>query len=134
MCIRDRNGTIGILHDSSNVEVAPDTKEKERVRMIADLFYNRIILDTACKGEFPGALIPLLRESGMDTKYIRFEDMLVFQQGKVDFLGMNVYNRFYITDYSAGKTEVFHNNKGAGSNAKEGIRIKDCLLYTSRCV
>ena len=38
---------------------------------------------------------------------------------------MNVYNRFYITDYSAGKTEVFHNNKGAGSNAKEGIRIKD---------
>lgn len=119
------NGTIGIVHDSSNVEVAPDTKEKERVRMIADLFYNRIILDTACKGEFPGALIPLLREYGMDTKYIRFEDMLVFQQGKVDFLGMNVYNRFYITDYSAGETEVFHNNKGAGSNAKEGIRIKD---------
>ena len=93
--------------------------------MIADLFYNRIILDTACKGEFPGALISLLREYGIDTSYIKFEDMLVFLQGKVDFLGLNVYNRFYITDYSAGETEVFHNNKGAGSNAKEGIRIRD---------
>ena len=70
-------------------------------------------------------IIPLLRKYGIDTSYIKFEDMLVFLQGKVDFLGLNVYNRFYITDYSAGETEVFHNNKGAGSNAKEGIRIRD---------
>lgn len=117
-------GRIGIVHDSSNVETAPGTKEPDRIRLIADLFYNKLILDTAVRGELPGGLIPLLRENGIDTSYIRFEDSLIFQKGKVDFLGLNVYNRFYITDYSEGETEVFHNNKGTGSKAKEGIRIK----------
>lgn len=119
------DGKIGIVHDSSNVELAPDAKEKERIKLIADLFYNRIILDTAMKGELPGSLIPLLREYQIETSFIKFEDMLTFQKGIIDFLGLNVYNRFYITDYTEGETEVFHNNKGAGSNAKEGIRIRD---------
>lgn len=119
------DGQIGIVHDSSNVETAPGSRRPERIKMIADLFYNRVILDTALKGEMPGALIPLLREYGVDTEFIRFEDALIFEKGRVDFLGLNVYNRFYITDYSEGETEVFHNNRGAGSQAKEGIRIKD---------
>lgn len=118
------DGKIGIVHDSSNVEVAPEAKEKERIRTIADLFYNKIILDTAIKGELPGALVPFLRENNLETSYIKFEDALIFQASKVDFIGMNVYNRMYITDYTEGETEVFHNNKGAGSKAKEGIRIK----------
>lgn len=119
------NGEIGIVHDSSNVETAPGTKEPEKVKLIADLFYNRLILDTAILGRLPGELIPLLREYGIDTAFIRFEDALVFAKDRVDFLGLNVYNRFYVTDYSAGETEVFHNNRGAGSAAKEGIRIKN---------
>ena len=118
-------GEIGIVHDSSNVEVAPQTKQPERIKAIADLFYNRVILDGAILGELPGGLIPWLRENDIDTSYIRFEDTLTLAQGKVDFLGLNVYNRFYITDYTEGETEVFHNNKGAGSTAKEGIRIKN---------
>ena len=143
-----QDGRIGIVHDSSNVEVAPQTKDPQRIRMIADLFYNKLILDCAIKGELPGTLLPWLNENGIDTSYVRFEDALTLAEGKVDFLGLNVYNRFYITDYSEGETEVFHNNRGAGSAAKEGIRIKNwyettidpstkrnlCLLYTSRCV
>lgn len=123
-------GVIGIVHDSSNVEIAPGTKEPEKIRMIADLFYNRLILDTAIRGELPGALIPLLREYGIDESYIKFGDILIFQSGKIDFLGLNVYNRYYITDYSGGETEVFHNNKGAGTKTKEGIRIKDWFETT----
>lgn len=118
-------GQIGIVHDSSNVETAPEARHPEKIRMIADLFYNRLILDTAINGELPGNLIPLLRESSIDTSYIQFDDALTFAVARVDFLGLNVYNRFYITDYTEGETEVFHNNRGAGSNAKEGIRIKD---------
>ncbi|WP_195395242.1 glycoside hydrolase family 1 protein [Holdemania sp. 1001302B_160321_E10] len=120
-----QDGRIGIVHDSSNVEVAPQTKDPQRIRMIADLFYNKLILDCAIKGELPGTLLPWLNENGIDTSYVRFEDALTLAEGKVDFLGLNVYNRFYITDYSEGETEVFHNNRGAGSAAKEGIRIKD---------
>lgn len=119
------DGQIGIVHDSSNVELAPDAKQPERIKIIADLFYNSIILDTAIKGELPGFLIPLLRENNIETSYIKFEDAVDFARAKIDFLGLNVYNRMYLTDYTEGETEVFHNNKGAGSKTKEGIRIKD---------
>lgn len=119
------DGHIGVVHDSSNVELAPNTNEPQKIKMMADLFYRDIILDTAIKGALPGSLIPFLREQHIDTSYIRFEDAIAFANGKVDFLGLNVYNRMYLTDYSAGKTEVFHNNKGAGSKKKEGIRVKD---------
>ena len=117
-------GQIGIVHDSSNVEIAPGTKEPEKVRLLGDLFYNRLILDTSIKGELPGELIPLLRENGIENDYIKLDDALIFAKGKVDYIGMNVYNRMYLTDWSEGETEVFHNNRGAGSKAKEGMRIK----------
>ena len=117
-------GQIGIVHDSSNVEIAPGTKEPGKVRLLGDLFYNRLILDTSIKGELPGELIPLLRENGIENDYIKLDDALIFAKGKVDYIGMNVYNRMYLTDWSEGETEVFHNNRGAGSKAKEGMRIK----------
>ena len=85
-------GQIGIVHDSSNVEIAPGTKEPEKVRLLGDLFYNRLILDTSIKGELPGELIPLLRENGIENDYIKLDDALTFAKGKVDFIGMNVYN------------------------------------------
>ncbi|MBQ3384013.1 MAG: family 1 glycosylhydrolase [Erysipelotrichaceae bacterium] len=124
------DGMIGIVHDNSNVDLAPETKEKEKIRIIANLFYNDLVLDTALKGTLPGNLIPFLQENGIDWSYIRFEDAVTFEKGKSDFLGLNVYNRMYLTDYSEGETEVFHNNRGAGSKKKEGIRIKNWFETT----
>ena len=40
-------GQIGIVHDSSNVEIAPGTKEPEKVRLLGYLIYKRLILDTS---------------------------------------------------------------------------------------
>lgn len=82
---------------------APGTKEPEKVRLLGDLFYNRLILDTSIKGELPGELIPLLRENGIENDYIKLDDALTFAKGKVDFIGMNVYNRMYLTDWSQGE-------------------------------
>ena len=117
----NQDGRIGIVHDSSNVEVAPQTKHPQRIRMIADLFYNKLILDCAIKGELPGALLPWLNENGIDTSYVRFEIRRPWREGK-SVAGLNVYNRFYITDYSEGETEVFHNNRSADQSA-EGIPV-----------
>jgi beta-glucosidase/6-phospho-beta-glucosidase/beta-galactosidase len=117
-------GSIGVVHDSSNVDVAAGTREPAHVRLIADLFYNRLVLDTSIKGTLPGNLIPFLRENGIDSSYIRFEDTLTFEKGTIDWLGMNVYNRMYVTDCSNGESEVFHNNLGARAKTKEGIRLK----------
>ena len=124
------DGIIGVVHDNSNVDLAPGTKEKEKIKIMADLFYNDIVLDPALAGKLPGNLIPFLQENGIDYSYIKFEDAVTFQKGKSDFLGLNVYNRMYLTDYSEGETEVFHNNKGAASKKKEGIRIKNWFETT----
>ena len=124
------DGVIGVVHDNSNVELSPETKEKEKIKIMADLFYNDIVLDPALAGKMPGNLIPFLQENGIDWSYIRFEDAVTFEKGKSDFLGLNVYNRMYLTDYSEGETEVFHNNRGAGSKKKEGIRIKNWFETT----
>ena len=41
------------MHDSSNVEIAPGTREPEKVRLLGDLFYNRLVLDTSIKASCP---------------------------------------------------------------------------------
>lgn len=124
------NGQIGVVHDNSNVELPPETKNKDMIKMRGDMFYNAITLDGALKGAIPGALILMLQEANLDTSYMLFEDSIAFANGKVDFLGLNVYNRFYLTDYSCGDTEIFHNNLGSKSQSKEGIRIKNWFETT----
>jgi len=118
-------GKIGVVHDNSNVELAPQTIAKDMIKLRGDMFYNSLTLDGAMKGVLPASLVLMLQEAGIDTSYMKFEDSIAFSKGKIDFLGLNVYNRFYLTDYSEGETEVFHNNLGAKSKMKEGIRIKD---------
>lgn len=118
------DGTIGVVHDSSNVEIAPGTRRPELIKRKADLFYNLVTLDTAVKGELPEDFVPFLEANEIDHSFVCPEDKETFRRGTVDFLGMNVYNRMYLTDYSEGPTEVFHNNRGAGSKTKEGIRVE----------
>ncbi|MBE6828832.1 glycoside hydrolase family 1 protein [Caproiciproducens sp. R1] len=119
------DGIIGIVHDNGNVELDPDTKEKELVRLRADIFYSRMVLDTALLGKLPDKLNEVLKDNSVDAFFLHEEDFPVFQKGRADYVGLNVYNRQYVTDYSQGKTEVFHNNVGKGSASKEGIRIKN---------
>ncbi len=123
-------GIIGVVHDNGNVELDPDTKEKELVKLRADIFYNRMVLDTAVLGKIPAELNKVLEDNNVDASFIYEEDIPDFEKGKIDYIGLNLYNRQYVTDYSEGETEIFHNNKGKGSKSKEGIRIKD-LFETS---
>ena len=119
------DGKIGVVHDNSNVDVAPYAKERELIKLRGDMFYNSLTLDTALKGMIPSSLILFLREMGVDSSFMKFEDAIDFANGKVDFLGLNVYNRFYLTDFSEGETEIYHNNLGAKSKMKEGIKLKN---------
>lgn len=119
------DGAIGIVHDNGNVELDPKTKEKEKVRLRADIFYNRMVLDTAVFGKLPEELKEVLKQGEIDTSFIYEKDFPLFENSKIDYIGLNVYNRQYVTDYSKGDTEVFHNNTGNRSNTKEGIRIEN---------
>ncbi|WP_212745535.1 glycoside hydrolase family 1 protein [Marinilactibacillus psychrotolerans] len=117
------DGMIGIVHDNGNVELDPDTENKEEIFKIADFFYNRMILVPALEGKLPDEL----EEMKEKFKFMIFHedgDKELFEKGKGDYLGLNLYNRQYVKHWESGETEVFHNNKGAQSKSKEGIRLE----------
>jgi len=118
-------GRIGVVHDNGNVELDPDTREKDLVKLRADIFYNRMVLDTSIFGKLPEEFEKVLEDWQVGSDFIYEEDKAELVKGKVDYIGLNLYNRQYVTDYTEGKSKVFHNNKGKGSNSKEGIRIKN---------
>lgn len=116
-------GSIGVVHDSGNVEIDPLTQKPSEVFDLADFFYGRTILCPALLGGLPENYDEYVGRFGA-TVYHAADDARIFAKGKVDYLGLNLYNRQYVTDWNgADPTEVFHNNRGAGSANKEGIRI-----------
>lgn len=116
------DGIIGIVHDNGNVEVDPTTQEKDDVFEVADFFYNRLILCPGLLGKLPDELDKMIQVFGFTLLRVDNEEEL-FRSGKGDYLGLNLYNRQYVTDWRQGDSQVFHNNKGSGSNNKEGIRV-----------
>ncbi|UQS81783.1 glycoside hydrolase family 1 protein [Bombilactobacillus folatiphilus] len=117
------DGIIGIVHDNGNVELAPDTKDKARVQKLSDFFYNREILCPALLGKMPDETTEVVQAFNC-LLYQTDQDEQIFADGKADYLGLNLYNRQYVTDWSTGETAVFHNNQGKQSTAKEGIRLQ----------
>lgn len=116
------DGIVGVVHDNGNVELADGTKDPETVRQTADLFYNRMILCPALEGKLPDELDEVMSRFNVDL-YREQDDALIFSKGKADFLGLNLYNRQFVTNWHKGESQVFHNNQGSGNNAKEGIRL-----------
>lgn len=117
------DGKIGVVHDNGNVELAEDTKSSDEVFQSADLFYNRMILAPALLGKLPDELNECMNRFDVDL-YREDNDTQTFAAGKADYLGLNLYNRQYVTNWHDGETEVSHHNTAAAGN-KEGIRIKD---------
>lgn len=118
------DGIIGVVHDNGNVEIDPVTKNKEKIQLIGDFFYNRQILCPALQGRMPEETNEVLNYFNC-ILYSEDKDEDILTTGKADFLGLNVYNRQYLTDGTDDETKVFHNNKGNRSKIKEGIRIKN---------
>ena len=68
-----------------------------------DLFYNRMFLDPAVKGEIPAELMEILRSEDCMFEY-REEELELIKDGVCDNVGLNLYFP---------------------------MRMKACLLYTS---
>lgn len=67
-------------------EAAHDRKAAE----IYDLFYNRVFLDPAIKGEYPPALLQLLAQHQVAWDYCE-EDLALIARYRVDEVGLNLY-------------------------------------------
>lgn len=124
------DGMIGVVHDGGVVEVAPETENPEGVRAAADFFANRMILSPSLLGELPSEMDEMLSRLGV-LLYRSPGDESLFRDGIVDYVGLNVYCREYVTDWHGGPLEVSANNRGSASRKVEGKRIAP-LFETTR--
>ena len=122
-----RNSQIGMVHTTNSVQILKDTPEYQIAKRRCDLFKNKWVTDPAILGKFPDDLRPLLEESGIDTSFVKQEDLDLMAQTHVDFLGQNCYTRTLARPYREedGETNYYPNNVGTGQKRLEGYVVKN---------
>jgi len=109
------------------VQILKDTPEYRIAQRRCDLFKNKWITDPVILGKFPDDLLPLLKESGIDTSFVKQEDLDLLATTHIDFLGQNCYTRTLARPYREedGETNYYPNNVGAGQKRLEGYVVKN---------
>lgn len=121
-------GMIGLVSDSYPIEILKDNEGYREAKRLADIFFNTSVNDTCIKGYYPDEYVSHLAKLGYDLSYMLEEDKEVFQEGTVDYLGVNAYCRFLVKPCSGGETKMEANNTGDSSKNEE-MEIKDwCAL------
>lgn len=117
------DGYIGVVHDNGNVELDPATQRCEDVFEAADFFFNRMILCPALEGQVPPEFDKMTERYRIAPFRVENERE-IFARGKVDFLGLNLYNRQYVTDWHGEPTSASNNRTASGAGCKEGVVIE----------
>ena len=98
---RGGEGQIGIvLNLTPTYCKEPENAEDRRSAEIADLLFNKSFLDPSLKGEYPNALVELLKKEGICPE-AQAEDLEVIRANTVDFLGVNYYHPRRVTRRSS---------------------------------
>ena len=84
------DGEIGIIVNLTPSYPRSNSKEDLEAANIADLFFNRMFLDPAVKGEFPSELVELLEKDNVLWESTE-EELNIIRESKVDYLGINYY-------------------------------------------
>ncbi|WP_066873990.1 glycoside hydrolase family 1 protein [Clostridium mediterraneense] len=84
------DGEIGIIVNLTPSYPRSNSKEDLEAANIADLFFNRMFLDPAVKGEFPSELVELLAKDNVLWESTE-EELNIIRESKVDYLGINYY-------------------------------------------
>ena len=89
---RDRGyaGSIGTILNPEVTWPRSDAPPGRRAAEIYDLFYNRVFLDPAIKGEYPAALLQLLAQHQVQWRYSA-ADLALIAENRVDEVGLNLY-------------------------------------------
>lgn len=84
------SGEIGMIVNLTPSYPRSNSEEDLRAANIADLFFNRLFLDPAVKGEFPEELVELLRKDNVLWESTA-EELNLIRKATVDFIGVNYY-------------------------------------------
>ncbi|MGL5615111.1 MAG: glycoside hydrolase family 1 protein [Sarcina sp.] len=83
-------GEIGIIVNLTPSYPRSNSEEDLKAANVADLFFNRLFLDPAVKGEFPEELINILKNDEVLWESTE-EELQLIKRATVDFLGVNYY-------------------------------------------
>lgn len=87
----DKKGAkIGIVLNLTPSYARSEDKKDVQAANFADMFYNRMFLDTAVKGKFPEELVEVLSRDKMLWEATD-EELKLMSENTVDFLGINYY-------------------------------------------
>jgi beta-glucosidase/6-phospho-beta-glucosidase/beta-galactosidase len=129
---------IGVILNPEVAYARSSAKHDQKAARMFDLFFNRVFLDPAIKGEYPQELFEL-----MDKHEIRFkateEELQVIKQNTVDYVGLNIYFPYRVKARSTAWNEEnpFHpeyyyekfNLPGKKMNPYRGWEIYPRTMY-----
>lgn len=90
-----RAGQIGITLNLMGRLPYSDSAADKAAAHRADGYLNRWFADPILKGSYPADMVALYREKGVVLPDFRPEDLALMSQ-KLDFVGLNYYNDFYV--------------------------------------
>lgn len=83
-------GSVGTILNPEVTWARSDAPHDRWAAEIYDLFYNRVFLDPAIKGEYPAALLQLLAQHQVAWHYSE-ADLALIAENRVDEVGLNLY-------------------------------------------
>lgn len=84
------DGKVGVVINIEYAYPRSDAPHDQKAAHMYDLFYNRMFLDPAVKGEIPAELMEILRSEDCMFEY-REEELELIKDGVCDNVGLNLY-------------------------------------------
>jgi 6-phospho-beta-glucosidase/beta-glucosidase len=83
-------GTVGTILNPEVTYPRSAAAHDVQAAQIYDLFYNRVFLDPAIKGEYPDELLALLEKHGVNWQ-VDAQELAIIRANRVDEVGINLY-------------------------------------------
>lgn len=83
-------GTVGTILNPEVTYPRSAAAHDVQAAKIYDLFYNRVFLDPAIKGEYPDELLALLEKHGVKWQ-VDAQELAIIRANRVDEVGINLY-------------------------------------------
>ncbi len=83
-------GTVGTILNPEVTYPRSAAAHDVQAAKIYDLFYNRVFLDPAIKGEYPDELLALLEKHGVNWQ-VDAQELAIIRANRVDEVGINLY-------------------------------------------
>lgn len=87
---RGYQGTVGTILNPEVTYPRSAAAHDVQAAKLYDLFYNRVFLDPAIKGEYPDELLALLEKHGVKWQ-VDAQELAIIRANRVDEVGINLY-------------------------------------------